>query len=157
MRADLYEHGFRYAFALTHDRRDAEDVLHEAWLSARRRWRRPNKAYLFAAIRHRWVDRLRKGRRDPPLEDLTTEVSAPEADLDSVPDRLDLKAALQRLTSREREVLYLMTVEGWTAQEISKLMGAPRGTVLSLSHRAKGKMLAFLEPEGGHHGDTRAR
>jgi len=40
----------------------------------------------------------------------------------------------------EREALLLADVEGYTAQEIAELTGHPRGTILSLIHRSRGKL-----------------
>ena len=48
----------------------------------------------------------------------------------------DLEKLLAILRPAEREVLFLHYYEGRTAEEISQLSGQPRGTVLSLLHRA---------------------
>jgi len=44
------------------------------------------------------------------------------------------------LRETEREVLFLSVVEGYTADEIAKLTGSTRGTVLSLIHRSRLKL-----------------
>jgi RNA polymerase sigma-70 factor (ECF subfamily) len=49
------------------------------------------------------------------------------------------------LRSVEREVLFLAVVEGYTADEIGRLVGQSRGSVLSLLHRAREKARNFLE------------
>ena len=54
-----------------------------------------------------------------------------------------------KLKAGERELLYLHSVEGHTAQEISDLISRPRGTILSSINRAKAKLrqlAATLEP-----------
>lgn len=53
--------------------------------------------------------------------------------------------ALNNLRSQEREALFLTAVEGYTAQEIADLTHQPRGTVLSLVHRAKQKIRRFVK------------
>ena len=40
--------------------------------------------------------------------------------------------------------IVLSVVEGYTAREIAELLGVPRGTVLSLMHRARGKLRRWL-------------
>ncbi len=58
----------------------------------------------------------------------------------AVEDRAELQHLLSRLRTEEREALFLNCVEGFTAAEISKLTGQPRGTILSLLSRAKKKL-----------------
>jgi RNA polymerase sigma-70 factor (ECF subfamily) len=71
---------------------------------------------------------------------------------DIVASREEVNHALGHLRPREREALYLSAVESYTAQEIADLTGSPRGTVLSLLHRAKGKLREILGPRGASHG-----
>ena len=52
----------------------------------------------------------------------------------------DLAALLAALRPGEREAIYLHHVEGRTAEEVGVLTGQPRGTVLSLLHRAFKKL-----------------
>ena len=56
----------------------------------------------------------------------------------------EMDAALERLRPEEREALYLAAVEGYTASEIAKLTDRPRGSVLSLLHRAKARLRDVL-------------
>ena len=52
----------------------------------------------------------------------------------------DLEALLAVLRPVERETLFLHYCQGHTAEEIAQLTGQPRGTVLSLLHRAIAKL-----------------
>lgn len=54
--------------------------------------------------------------------------------------RDDVQSILGKLRREEREALYLNVVEGYTAQEISEMTSTPRGSILSLIHRAKKKL-----------------
>lgn len=138
-------HGaYRYALALTHQHRDAEDLVHDAWLSAQGRWRHPTRKYLYSAIRHRWIDRMRRRGREVLFDAVDVDLEGEVAEVEAPVDRLDLERALGTLRPREREALYLMTVEGWTAREVSELWSTPRGTVLSLAHRARTKVARCL-------------
>ena len=56
-----------------------------------------------------------------------------------------LSSALGRLRPEERAVLFLSVVEGYSAQQIGKLLEWPRGTVLSLIHRARGKLQRMMQ------------
>lgn len=154
---ELVERGYRFAYALVHDGTRADDLLQEAWLSvlkARGPWTRE---YLFAAIRNRFIDVCRRNAlvafeplRDTDRAALDSENGGCEGDGDSA--TLDLGAlggALARLRHEERAVLYLTVVEELTAQKVAEMFGWPRGTVLSLAHRARKKLREWirLEPE----------
>ena len=145
---ELLQRGFRFALSLAHDRTAAEDLLQEACLGLVRAGGPWHVGYLFAAIRNRFIDQGRRAQtRVAPQEgngqidrltaggaDHTTRLAAEE----------EMDAALGHLRSEEREALYLAAVEGYTAGEIAKLTGRPRGSVLSLLHRAKARLRDVL-------------
>lgn len=145
----LLDAGYRYAMSLTHQQAEAEDLVQDAVLSllgANASWER---SYLFATIRNRFIDQYRRNRKiafvaleqddgttiDPP--DLTFEVA-------DVLETGALDRALNQLRSEEREALFLAVVEGLTADEIGRLTARPRGSILSLLHRAKKKLRQLL-------------
>jgi len=142
----LLERGFRYAYSLTHDRATAEDLLQEACLAVVKAEGRWDRAYLFSAVRTRYINRIR--RLDLLVIDPQEEIEA--RDRTVVGDVLGMEAAIIRreemqealagLNPNEREVLYLAAVEDYTAREIGELTERPRGTVLSLLHRARKKL-----------------
>lgn len=155
---DLLRRGYRFALSLTHDAASADDLIQDAWLGllkARGPWTR---AYLFAAIRNRFVDHCRREKliAFEPLEDRAGEGTDGDEQLWSndgdenlmlEDGKLDL--ALGRLRPEERAVLLLSAVEGHTAREIAELLDCPRGTVLSLIHRARHKLRQWLQAESG--------
>ena len=99
--------------------------------------------YLIATIRNRFVDLYRRDRLVVmhPLDDYEEEA----VDVDDAPvDAERLEAALATLRPPEREALYLTSVEDYTAQEIADLTGRPRGTVLSMIHRARRKLRKLM-------------
>ena len=57
---------------------------------------------------------------------------------------MDIELLMSRLRPEESEALYLNVVEGYTASEISEQTGSPRGTILSLIHRAREKLAKAL-------------
>jgi len=149
----LLNRGYRYALSLTHDSAEAEDLVHEACLSILRAegpWR---AGYLFATIRHRWIDAWRRRANAPTTEpdgDAAFE-RIPDAHAGAGAEALDeliraesVARALSKLRPAEREALYLMAVEGYTAREVSRLTGRPRNSVLSSVHRARRKLRETL-------------
>lgn len=149
--AERLQIGYRYALALTHHPEDAQDLVHEAWLNLCRRYGRvESNAVLFTAVRNRFVDQCRR-RKIVQFESLD-ESEAPEIPevVDNQPGvEGDLNALLATLRPAEREVLFLHYYEGRTAEEIGQMTQRPRGTVLSLLHRAINKLRdAVAEGDG---------
>lgn len=141
---DLITRGFRYAMALCGDRALAEDLVQDAWVSVERARGPHARAYLFRAIRTRWLDAVRR----PKLVVVTDQIeraSVGPVGQQRVIDRSALVPLLERLRPEEREVLYLCVVEGYSASEAGELLGKPRNTVLSLLHRARGRVRDDLE------------
>lgn len=151
----LLQGAFRYALSLTHDNAEAEDLLQDACIAVVRSGGKWDKAYLFATIRNRFIDRYRRNRRIlfVPLEGSSEAERAEETRSEEaweVPDVIEaetLHRALGQLRPEERELLFLAFVEGYTAQQIASMTSRPRGTILSLIHRSKAKLRRLI---GGH-------
>ena len=156
---DLVQRGYRFAFSLTHDPARADDLLQDAWLSVLKATGPWTIEYLFKTIRCRFIDRCRRGALaafeplDIDSSDGAFEVAAKPIESLGEPDRnfecAGLSAALDRLRPEERAALYLSAVEDFTAQQIADFFGWPRGTVLSLIHRARAKMQSWIADRGG--------
>lgn len=151
---DLLRRGYRYAHSLTHDPEKARDLIQDACLAVVRAGGSWTRGYLFAAVRSRYINSIR--RLDlvviDPVEDIEGEVAPEGEDLLGVEMRLirreEIAEALGLLSPGEREALYLAAVEGYTAREIGELTDRPRGTVLSLLHRARKKIRKHTEQGG---------
>ncbi|HHJ80679.1 MAG TPA: RNA polymerase sigma factor [Candidatus Tenderia electrophaga] len=146
----LLQSGFRYALSLSHDKHQAEDLLQDAWLAVMQAGGPLSRTYLFSAIRSRFLNANRREKLVllVSMDDAAELEQGDEFELDSMPLNLNeehLHAALADLRSVEREVLFLMVVEGYTAQEVADLTARPRGTVLSLLHRGKAKIRRYVE------------
>ena len=70
------------------------------------------------------------------------EVPAPEAEEGS------LLAAVNRLPPQYRAVIYLHYYEGYSAQEIARMLGKTPSAVASLLHRGRRRLKTLLESEG---------
>ncbi len=148
---NLLQSGFRYALSLTHDETVAEELLQEACLKMIKAEKSWVKGYLYAVIRNTFIDGYRRDKRYP-MESLTLmdgrEKDSPDtdsADDEEILAESDaLHHALTELRADEREAIYLSAVEGYTAREISGMTRRPRNTILSLLHRARGKLRRIL-------------
>jgi RNA polymerase sigma-70 factor (ECF subfamily) len=140
--AERLQKGYRYALALTHQPADAEDLVHEAWLNLCRRYGRvDSNAVLITAVRNLFIDQCRRKKivqfESLDLPDLPEMPALAESEPGV---QGDLAALLAILRPVEREAVFLHYYEGRTAEEIGQLTHQPRGTVLSLLHRAIAKL-----------------
>ncbi len=144
---ELLQAAFRYAFSLTHHQYDAEDLVQSAWLKLlSMKAKIPAKNLLFVTIRHLFFDDLRRRRIVSFCALDEAEASACQTAKLALSD--DVAALLSELRPEEREALFLHEVEGYTASEIGRVTGQPRGTVLSLMHRARERLLKLAQTEG---------
>jgi len=145
---DLLNAGYRYAWSLTANQQDAEDLVQDAWCRLFKRYnRRPEKSLLFTAIRNIYIDGYRHNTRFPrvTLEDYHLGNDGVDSDMHtSYAETEALQMQLNRLRDKEREVLFLSVVEGYTADEIASMTNSARGTVLSLLQRTRAKLRKWL-------------
>jgi RNA polymerase sigma factor (sigma-70 family) len=137
---------YTLARRLTRSAEDAEDVLQETFLEVCRslkQWRGEGSLWgwirTIAASKALMHYRREKLRAWEPLED---DVSAQRST--DVPLRMDLEAALERLSDRSRAVVWLHDVEGYTHEEIAELMGMTTSFSKSQLARAHDRMRRWL-------------
>lgn len=125
----------------------AHDLAQETFLRVvqARRTYRPDmllRPWLFAIARHVALDARRTERRRFAREvgvDELPEVPIPPPSADHL-DGVRLVDALERLPEEQREVVWLARVEGMTAAEIAKVVGASPGAVKVRLHRASARL-----------------
>lgn len=144
---DLLKHGFRYAYSLCHQTEDAEDLTHDAWLklSTHNHNMQISKSLLFTSIRNLFIDQYRRNN----LINIDIDLKVSDLPMNDVnfesPVSIDaLQQALGLLRDSEREILFLHSVEEYTAAEIAQLTKSSRGTVLSSLFRSKRKLKKLL-------------
>lgn len=145
----------RYARALCGDRALADDLVQdclERALSRWSSWRRQGdlRGWLFAILRHLWIDEARRRSNRPPL-----------VNIDDHPDGLaqaasqglgltmrDLSGALALLAPEQREVVLLVGLEGFRYAQVAEMTGVPLGTVMSRLKRGRDRLEQLMQ-EGG--------
>lgn len=129
---------------------DAEDVIQDTWLHAvsglaEFRWEARFSTWLTGIglnvirSRHRW----RASHLETPFEEEHIELgsSVPAWTLEG---RIDLERAIELLPDGCREVLVLHDIEGWTHEEVSRLLEISEGTSKSQLHRARKRMRTLM-------------
>ena len=123
---------------------DAEDVVQDVYEKLLRRKgsfssEEHLKAWLLRVAINRCHDLSRAAsQKDVPLEET---MPAPPAADHSVLD------AVRALPEQSRNAIYLHYLEGYTAAEIGRLLGAPTNTVLSWLHRGRALLHTMLQEE----------
>ena len=144
----LIKSATRFAYQLTRNHNDAEDLAQQAWMKVQKKYGEvDNRSLLFVTIRNTHYDQLRRSR----IVSYSSLENAPEPSYRATPGHgLDIKVALATLSRPERLVLQLNVFEGKTAIEIGEKLGMPRGTVLSHMSRARKKLREALGHEMGY-------
>jgi RNA polymerase sigma-70 factor, ECF subfamily len=135
---------FTYALRLLGEEDLAKECVAESFsrfLRALRDGKGPQiylKAYLYR-VAHNWITDIYRRQPPPPLE-LDEDLPAgdhekPDRLVDARIEREQLRAALYRLSSDQRQALTLKYIEGWENDEIAAALKKPAGTVRVLQHR----------------------
>lgn len=147
---------YRYAWWLTRDRMQAEDLVQDTFLRA---WRKLDglhaheaaKAWLTIILRREHARTFARKRPvadedvEPdtlPLSELRTEGHPAE--------RLALQEAVEALPERYREPLLLQILGGFSLAEIAQLLDRSTSAVTAQVFRAKARLRTVLEPRGIH-------
>ena len=149
---------YHFAFKMTGDSDDANDLVQETYLKAFRFWDKFEKgtnckAWLFQILKNTYINTYRKQSKEPDKVDYeeienfyenikpsSTDSAHLEKDIyDNLLDD-ELSEAIQSLPEDFRTVIILCDVEGYTYDEIADFIDCPVGTVRSRLHRAR-KML----------------
>jgi RNA polymerase sigma-70 factor, ECF subfamily len=144
---------YRTALHLAGNAFEAEDLVQETYLRAYRGFAvfrgGDLRAWLFAILRHAFLDECRRRGRTPITEIDTSEIAleafgvpAPSAEYEAL-RRLPSEAierAFAELPQEWRMIVILADVEEFSYREIAAIMGVPLGTVMSRLHRARKRL-----------------
>lgn len=176
MLRDHHRRAFSFAYRMTGNREDAEDLTQDAFIRAYRAFdrydrTRPFDRWLFRIIANLFVDRLRAKPRQTPLsldtpmegddgDSLFSEIPDEEADPSNVilKEVMDerLQAALNALPPQFRQTVLLTDLEGMSYDEAAEVLECAVGTIRSRLHRARVMMRDTLAGKGTRRRRSRA-
>jgi RNA polymerase sigma-70 factor (ECF subfamily) len=143
----------RYAHSLVMDSSSADDLVQTTLERALSHWhqfdqRRDMVVWMLSIAHNAHRDTQRRNMRliiiDPQA--LQTEQDLQRSDPGAdVGLRMDLLAALQRLTPEQREPLLLVSVEDLSYAECAEVLQIPIGTVMSRISRARAALRVLLD------------
>lgn len=151
---------FPLALRIVRDRAEAEDVVHDAFVTVADRATQfaPDRgtvvAWLVTLARNLSIDRTRRRERRGTLarEVLAHEpvapVESPESQIAAASERAKIRRALATLPEAQRTTLEIAFFEGLTYPEIAEREKVPLGTIKSRAARALASLREALEREG---------
>lgn len=154
------ERAYRCAYRLCGDTEEAKDLVQEAFTRVLSRWDRydgsqPLEGWFFTILRHVFIDDRRRcdrsrvvsldGRPGSPGEEEGASLGQTLADdEEAVLSRMEredavsaVRSALGSLSREHREILTLCDMEGFSYEEIARVLAVPVGTVRSRVSRAR--------------------
>jgi len=153
---------YTFAFHLTYNQDDANDLVQETYLKAYRfissyELGTNAKAWLFKILKNAFINEYRKRSKQPSKIELSEVINYQDTDANQSPSFIDLREevfsgligdevtnAVNNLPVDFRTVVLLCDVEGFSYEEISKIMDIPIGTVRSRLHRARNMLKEVL-------------
>jgi RNA polymerase sigma-70 factor (ECF subfamily) len=151
-----------FAYHLSYNENDADDLVQETYLKAHRFIDKYDegtnaKAWLFKILKNAYINEYRKRSKRPNKVDFEDIVNYHESE-DSSSAYFDLREeifqnmmgdevtiAINALPIDFRTVILLCDIEGFTYEEISKIIDVPIGTVRSRLFRARNMLKEKLK------------
>ncbi|MBK7406677.1 MAG: sigma-70 family RNA polymerase sigma factor [Saprospirales bacterium] len=153
---------YNFAFHLTYDDENSNDLVQDTYLKAFRfiesyKEGTNAKAWLFKILKNAFINEYRKKSKQPTKVDYEEIVAYQDEDDSSYSSYMDLREemfqsmmgdevtiALNSLPVDFRTVILLCDIEGFTYEEIAKIIDIPIGTVRSRLHRARNMLKETL-------------
>jgi RNA polymerase sigma factor (sigma-70 family) len=164
---DFFPHAnalYNFAFHLTYNDADADDLVQETFLKAFKyidhyQAGTNAKAWLFKILKNGFINQYRKKSKAPNIVDYEDIIAFQDFDDESdqkkdndlrveIFDNLigdEVSLALNTLPVDFKTVILLCDIEGFTYEEIAKIIDIPVGTVRSRLHRARNLLKEKLE------------
>ena len=145
---------YRYVYYRVRDDAEAEDLTSDVFMRALKAMPRyePRQAFLawlYRIARNAVIDRARRGKKQVSYEDALDhptpdQIVDPDDQILERAENSALRAALSKLTPLQQEVVVLRFLEGFSTQEIARIVGKREGTVRGIQFRAIGALRQLI-------------
>jgi len=155
---------YNYAYWLTSNAQNAEDLTQEAFtraLAAFGRFRKQHpKAWLMTIVRNAFYNQQQQLKRrgevvyldnfheDDCHSDELMSSQTPEQQVSRNLDVELVRTCINYLSREHREVIMLREIEGFSYEEMSKILECPLGTVMSRLSRARNRLKKLIQKQG---------
>ncbi|WP_294549242.1 RNA polymerase sigma factor [uncultured Pseudoflavonifractor sp.] len=142
---------FHVAFNILHNRQDAEDAVHHAFVKIAENMKKigdpmcpQTHSFVVTIVEHRAIDQYRQLQKHPTVELID---GLPGAQVEYDGDK-PLAACILALPARYRRMILLHYHQGYSVREIAKMLGMSLSAAIKLDQRAKHKLKSLCEREG---------
>ncbi|MBK6566621.1 MAG: sigma-70 family RNA polymerase sigma factor [Saprospiraceae bacterium] len=145
-----------FAFHLTYNESDAEDLVQETYLKAYKFINSyvkgtNSKAWLFKILKNAYINEYRKKVKTPITLDFNDPMSVQEKDIlggmieinwEDLSMNLgdEVTMAMNSISEEFKEIILLCDIEGFSYEEIAEILDLPIGTVRSRLFRARNEL-----------------
>ncbi|MFK7980151.1 MAG: sigma-70 family RNA polymerase sigma factor [Saprospiraceae bacterium] len=161
---------YNFAYHLTYSEEDANDLVQEAYMKAYRFINNYEvgtnaKAWLFRILKNAFINDYRKKNKQPTkvdYEEIVNFHNEEDTNFSSYDDLRtemfdkmmgdEVTTAINSLPVDFRTVILLCDIEGFTYEEISKIINVPIGTVRSRLHRSRNMLKEKLREYAAEYG-----
>jgi RNA polymerase sigma-70 factor, ECF subfamily len=155
---EAFDYAFRFAYRLTGQAADAEDLAQEAFMRLIARQARGElppvdnpMSYLYKIIHNGYRDAARRPRITPLLgyeaESLPDDADGPDELAVLAMRKASVTRAIARLSLDHQMTVRLVVFEGMSRQEAARALGVPQETVKSRLRAAKDQLRGILRSE----------
>lgn len=148
----------KFAYSRCNDKSLAEDLVQETCLKAFRAYMENDKEillfknWIFRILINTHISYLRKHKfeivTDLNLDEIQGNDELEEKFDNNIDVTEDINYALSFLNEEQREVIYLVEVEGYSFKDAAETLGIPFGTLASRLQRGKIKLRSLLSDMG---------
>jgi RNA polymerase sigma-70 factor (ECF subfamily) len=147
---------FGYAWGMTRQAQEAEDVVQESLLRLYRVLLRDAagaRSLVFATAHNLCVDHLRRRRRVVPLDERRSPRASEAAESALLQEQV--QRAMTELPESQRSALMLREFGELSYEEIATALNANRGEVRTWIYRARKRLAQLLDRDGQYIGENR--
>ena len=140
---------WRYVFVNCHNEAISDDVVQDTYIRFLQyvnpqRSFREQRAYLYRIAGTMLISHLRQNHPKTGESELKT-LKIPVKDHNMA---MDMQTAMAAVAPKERKLLWLAHVDGFSHSEIAEILGVAEPSVRVLLHRARKKLRSLLEKQG---------
>ena len=145
---------YRHVYYRVSNQADAEDITQEVFIRA---WKAINKykktgapfvAWILAIAHNLVVDYYRGRKESIPLDEARavggSDETNPEAMTEASLNRSHIRNAISKLKGDKQKVILMRFIEGFSYEEIARLLNKSEGAVRVIQHRALGDLRRML-------------
>ncbi|MEP7269299.1 MAG: RNA polymerase sigma factor [Saprospiraceae bacterium] len=138
---------WRVAMYLTNDKVVAADLVQETWLKATKglemfQWKSSLRTWMIKILFNTHKEFIRQKKY---VEDIDQVKNINDLKVDRIQMQLDHRSILNQMPEGYKSILLLHDVEGYTHEEIARIMDIAEGTSKSQLHHARKKYRSLLD------------